>query len=235
MKYRDMDKYKYDSFVLHYEQYKIVETLSLNYEQKGMLLDAIFTYAKDGTIPANTPDLVRGAFAGIKVRMDEDRAKYQAKKDRMEKINNQKRDEIARNRNEVVTESHENGGVTDTDTDTDTDSVSDSVVLHTPTPLPPRGENGGVRPSLSEIQEYIDQQKSEGKEGYTFTAEEFYEEMEVNGWLNKKGQPITKNNWKYVVNGWARYRASTGKAKTTGSSRPVRFDNEKTDYKNDEL
>ena len=220
-----MEKYKYDSFVLHFEQYKIVETLSLNYEQKGMLLDTIFTYAKDGTIPVNIPDLVRGAFAGIKVRMDEDRAKYQAKKDRMEKVNNQKRDEIARSRNEVVTESYENGGVTVTDT------VTDTVVLHTPTPLPPMGENGGEHPSQTEIQEYIDKQKSEGKEGYTFTGEEFYEQMEIDGWLNKKGQPITKNNWKYIVNNWARFRASKSKA----SKCAVRFNNEKKDFKHDEL
>ena len=207
-----MEKYKYDSFVLHFEQYKIVETLSLNYEQKGMLLDTIFTYAKDGTIPVNIPDLVRGAFAGIKVRMDEDRAKYQAKKDRIEKINNQKRNDNVRNRNDIVTESHENGGVTDSVT------VTDSEVLHTTTPLPPRGKDGGAcfyKPSISEIDDYIAKQKGEGKEGYTFTGEEFFEQMELDGWLNKKGQPIT--NWRYAVNSWARYRAS--KAEKTHGTR----------------
>ena len=190
-------KYKYDSFVLHYEQYKIVETLQLNYEQKGRLLDLIFGYAKDGTIPPNTPDLVKGAFAGIKVRMDEDREKYNAKRERMDKINqSRKSDETARNRNDVVTKSHENGCDTDTDTATDTH-----------TPLPPQGLCESERPSLVDISVYIEKQIAAGRKGYTFSAQEIFEEWNDSNWHTAKGEPITIHNWRPLLSGLARYRA----------------------------
>lgn len=199
-------KYKYDSFVLHYEQYKIVETLQLNYEQKGRLLDLIFGYAKDGTIPPNTPDLVKGAFAGIKVRMDEDREKYNAKRQRMDKINEDRRnDDNARNRDEIVTKSHENGcdTVTVTDTVTDTDTDTD-----THTPLPPQGECESERPSLVDISAYIENQIAAGKKGYTFCAQEIYDEWNDGNWHTAKGEPITIHNWRPLLIGLARYRAN---------------------------
>ena len=241
-----MSKYKYDSFVLHYEQYKIVETLSLNDEQKGKLLDLIFGYAKDGTIPANTPDLVKGAFAGIKVRMDEDREKYNAKRERMDKINDErKNNENARNRNDVETKSHENGGITVTDSVTD--SVSDSVAVtgcskeHTHPKSPSKGKVCGVasssvfKLSLSDVKEYIENRNKEGQKGYTFSAEEFIRDCELNGMKTKKGVAITSDNWRLIADNWAAWRESHSVSTNTKSRAGVRYDNEQANFKNDEL
>lgn len=230
-------KYKYDSFVLHYEQYKIVETLSLNYEQKGRLLDLIFGYAKDGTIPPNTPDLVKGAFAGIKVRMDEDREKYNAKRERMDKINeDRKNDDNARNRDEIVTKSHENG------------STTVPVAVPLPSNVPFTGVStdtypmgGGGSPKidknfLSEVDDYINRQIKEGKEGFTFTAYDFLKEQVKNGMLTKKGQPKARFKliWRDRADKWAKHRAKSENSSKKNSS-GVRYDNESTNYKDDEL
>ena len=230
-------KYKYDSFVLHYEQYKIVETLSLNYEQKGRLLDLIFGYAKDGSIPSNTPDLVKGAFAGIKVRMDEDREKYNAKRERMDKINEDRRnDDNARNRDEIVTKSHENG------------STTVPVAVPLPSNVPFTGVStdtyhmgGGGSPKidknfLSEVDDYINRQIKEGKEGFTFTAYDFLKEQVKNGMLTKKGQPKARFKliWRDRADKWAKHRAKSENSSKKNSS-GVRYDNESTNYKDDEL
>lgn len=230
-------KYKYDSFVLHYEQYKIVETLSLNYEQKGRLLDLIFGYAKDGTIPSNTPDLVKGAFAGIKVRMDEDREKYNAKRERMDKINEgRKNDDNARNRDEIVTNSHENGGITVPLPLTVPSSVS---LTEVPTSTYPMGGGGGVSPVidknfLSEVDYYISTQIRAGKKGYTFSAKEFIEEQRERGMLTKNGRPKANFKWQDTADKWARHRANSDSSSNKNSS-GVRYDNESTNYKDDEL
>lgn len=230
-------KYKYDSFVLHYEQYKIVETLQLNYEQKGRLLDLIFGYAKDGTIPSNTPDLVKGAFAGIKVRMDEDREKYNAKRERMDKVNeSRKSDDNARNRNEIVTKSCENG--------CDTVPVPFTVPFTVPltevsTDTYPMGGGGGVSHVinnifLSEVSEYINRQIQAGKKGYIFTADEFVNEQAKRGMLTKNGKPKANFKWRDTADKWAKHRAKSENSSKKNSS-GVRYDNESTNYKDDEL
>lgn len=68
-----------ESFILHFAQFEAIERLNLSLEDRGHLLNAIFQYAKERTVSDEIPDIVKGAFAAIQVRMDEDEAAYQRK------------------------------------------------------------------------------------------------------------------------------------------------------------
>ena len=68
-----------ESFILHFAQFEAIERLNLSLEYRGHLLNAIFQYAKERTVSDEIPDIVKGAFAAIQVRMDEDEAAYQRK------------------------------------------------------------------------------------------------------------------------------------------------------------
>lgn len=68
-----------ESFILHFAQFEAIERLNLSLEDRGHLLNAIFRYAKERTVSDEIPDIVKGAFAAIQVRMDEDEEAYQRK------------------------------------------------------------------------------------------------------------------------------------------------------------
>lgn len=63
-----------DSFILYTSQYPAIQSLSK--AQKGELLDALYLYARDGTVPHFDKPEVTMAFNFIRIRIDENQAKY---------------------------------------------------------------------------------------------------------------------------------------------------------------
>ena len=62
------------SFVLYADQKAVLEDIS--YEDKGMLLDALFDYVADGSLPHFDDNVLMLVFKVFKVTIDRDRAKY---------------------------------------------------------------------------------------------------------------------------------------------------------------
>lgn len=113
-----------NSIILYFEQYESIKELSL--EDKGRILDAVFTYAMTGNIPEGMPPLVSMAFSFIRTAMNIDSEKYKEKcQQNTESIN--KRWNKSGNKDTNVYECiGANTNDTDTDTDTDTNTVTES-------------------------------------------------------------------------------------------------------------
>jgi hypothetical protein len=58
------------------------------------------------------------------------------------------------------------------------------------------------RPTIAEISDYIDQK------GYGFSAEEFYDHYEANGWMVGK---VKMKSWKHALANWERQRSRFSK------------------------
>jgi hypothetical protein len=69
-----------ENVILYFQQYEAIKHLSL--EDKGRLLDAIFSYAIIGELTNDLPPLVEMAFSFIRTSMDLDTAKYKQKCER---------------------------------------------------------------------------------------------------------------------------------------------------------
>ena len=65
-----------ESFILYTSQYSAIEKLSKT--AKGELLDALYRYAMDGKQPAFSSQTTEMAFNFIRIRIDENNAKYQS-------------------------------------------------------------------------------------------------------------------------------------------------------------
>lgn len=65
-----------ESFILYTSQYSAIEKLSKT--AKGELLDALYRYAMDGKQPSFTSQATEMAFNFIRIRIDENNAKYQS-------------------------------------------------------------------------------------------------------------------------------------------------------------
>ena len=65
-----------ESFILYTSQYSAIEKLSKT--AKGELLDALYRYAMDGKQPAFSTQTTEMAFNFIRIRIDENNAKYQS-------------------------------------------------------------------------------------------------------------------------------------------------------------
>jgi hypothetical protein len=63
-----------ESFVLYTGQYIAIKSLSL--EAKGELLDALYRYVIDGTVPSFTTPEIKMAFNFIRIQIDRDQQKY---------------------------------------------------------------------------------------------------------------------------------------------------------------
>lgn len=65
-----------ESFILYTSQYSAIEKLTKT--AKGELLDALYRYAIDGKQPAFSSQTIEMAFNFIRIRIDENNAKYQS-------------------------------------------------------------------------------------------------------------------------------------------------------------
>lgn len=103
---------------------------ALSDEMAGKLAKAMFDYGFDGKEPEN--EVINAMLISMKYGINENESKYQAKRERMQKINEQRK----QNRNDIDTKSTRSRNdivrvtdtVTDTVTVTDTDTVTDTVL-----------------------------------------------------------------------------------------------------------
>ena len=93
---------KRKSFVLYTSYANQIEKLSV--EEKGMLLDAIFTYQISGEVMSGMTPFVDIIFSFMKTQFDIDRTKYEDKCERLEKNkrkSSRNQTEISRNQTEI--------------------------------------------------------------------------------------------------------------------------------------
>ena len=169
---------------------------ALSDELAGKLSKAIYQYSFEGIEPDD--EIIKAMFLSMKDGINQNAEKYQAKKERMEKINEERKKrqnkvdtKSSRNRNEI-----ENDIVRVTDTDTDTDTVTDTVNV---TVLPKGNSNKSIRrftpPTLDEVREYF---KEKGIDDPN-ESEKFFDYYTSNGWYVGKTK---MKDWKSAVRNW---------------------------------
>jgi hypothetical protein len=156
---------------------------SLPDAKAGKLIKMIVKYGLKGEETKSDDETINAIFEMVKEKLNEDSDKYKAKKERMEKIN------AERKRNEVVTKSSRNRNEVVGDTVTVTDTVT---VL-------PKGNMCNIGrftpPTLQEVQSYMSEKGvNDPKE-----AEKFVDFYECKGWMVGKNK---MKDWKAAVRNW---------------------------------
>ena len=165
--------------------------------QKGVLLDALLTYA-GGEEPTFTDGMVMVAFDFFRAQIDIDGAKYEEVSIKRreagrqgglaKKANATKSKQNVANATKPKQNVHDNDNVNDNVNDNDNDSVE-------ATTLPTRTRERFVKPTIKEVTAYV------LEKGYTFNPQAFYDYYEANGWRVGKN-PMKK--WKAACANWQR-------------------------------
>ena len=185
------------SFILHLSNRPQWDLL--DYEQKGRLIEAIYTYVETGE-PIETDDgMLKMAFSVIAGQIDRDAEKYS----RRCKINKQIADERERQkrernstnvhkRAEPETNQTDYDSEYDNDCDNDCDYESDIKAADKP-PAHARSKQEFEPPTVSEVREYCEKRRN------GIDPQRFVDYHAAVGWM-QNGNPI--RNWKAVVRKW---------------------------------
>lgn len=181
---------------------------SLSDAKAGKLMKMVLTYGIKGQVTTSEDETINAIFEMIKDKLDEDAGKYDAKVERMKKINDE------RKRNDIVTKSSRSRKEIVGNTDTDT--VTDTVL--------PKGNNNSIGrftpPPLADVQSYFKEKGiNDPKE-----PEKFIDFYTSKGWMVGKNK---MKDWKAAVRNWIK---GIDKSKVGFNN----FDNQRS-YDNDEL
>ena len=232
-----MKRSKKESFILYLDSRNLLDCL--DYEKKGRLFEAIFTYVAGDKVPSLSPD-VNMAFISIKTYLDKDREKY------LEKCEKNSKNQKARWKNRNVYDRIQTYS-NDTDNDTDNDNESDNEsgeYIYINQPMGPEGivkrkrkvveKEGDLfarekqkkpnqkpkeekPPTMDEVRaEFLKRGLSENE------AEYFYYYYDAQGWVTSSGQKIQRLD--SMVNRWiSNNHKNKGDGKSNGSSREERM------------
>ena len=181
------------SFIIHLDYEPLLEDLSL--EDKGILLDAMFAYAKGESVPELKP-LTKMAFNFIQRQMDYDKVKWLKKCEKnKENINKRWQDKDTPDDTTVydrIPKIPTNTKHTDKDKDKENGKEKDKKPPSQDTPALSARFN---KPTIKDIASYITEL------GYNFKAEAFYDFYESKGWLIGK---TPMKCWKSACRTWGR-------------------------------
>lgn len=187
-------------------------------EEAGILFKAMLIYGKTGEIPelSGTPALL---WTVIQPMIDRDGERYQeriisntyavyCREEKRKGKTPLSKSEWAKERYKsalaISPDNHPLSHDNKRYPNTNTDSISNSNTISKPI----SNKKGFIKPSIDEINEYIN------KKGYSVDAEAFFDYYEANGWKIGKN-PM--RDWKSAVNYWERNK-NDGKRKCNGSS-----------------
>ena len=165
--------------------------------QKGVLLDALLTYA-GGEEPTFTDGMVMVAFDFFRAQIDIDGAKYEEVSIKRREAGRQgglaKKANATKSKQNVANATKPKQNVHDNVNDNDNDNVNDNDSVEATT-LPTRTRERFVKPTIKEVTAYVIEK------GYTFSPQAFYDYYEANGWRVGKN-PMKK--WKAACANWQR-------------------------------
>jgi hypothetical protein len=164
--------------------------------QKGVLLDALLTYA-GGEEPTFTDGMVMVAFDFFRSQIDIDGAKYEEVSIKRREAGRQggltKKANATKSKQNVANTTKPKQNVHDNDNVNVNvnDNVNDNVLEATT--LPTRTRERFVKPTINEITAYV------LEKGYTFNPQAFYDYYESNGW--RVGRNPMKD-WRAAMRNW---------------------------------
>ena len=127
-----------DSFLMYKNHYKAIN--GLTFEQKGVLLDAIFMYQIEGEKPSDLPPLVSMAFDFMRIQFDFDNDKYADKCSRNQD-NAKKRWKMRTDTNACERiQTHAKHADNDNDNEYDNDNEKENKKKKDTSVIPPGGE-----------------------------------------------------------------------------------------------
>lgn len=188
--------------------------LALPDDQAGELFKAICSYSFDDEESQISNPTLSAIFAMIKAKLDENAEEYAAKVERMNRINNDRKDKSrddnattsSQSRHEVVTKSEQ----CHDDIEGESVSVSDSVSVSVSDSVSDKKrESARARftpPTVAEVQDYCRER------GNGIDADRFVDFYESKGW--KVGSSPMKN-WKAAVRTWEQRNTETARSGTT--------------------
>lgn len=186
------------SFILHLSNRPQWDLLS--YEQKGRLIEAIYTYVESCEQIETDDGMLKMAFSIITGQIDRDAEKYSKRC----KINKQIADERERQKRERNgTNVHERAEVktnpteydSDCDNDNDDDGDYESEMTAADKPRRKPAAKRFVPPDVSEVRAYCRERQN------GIDAQYFVDFYTANGWVQGKGgKPI--RDWRAVVRTW---------------------------------
>ncbi len=164
--------------------------------QKGVLLDALLTYA-GGEEPTFTDGMVMVAFDFFRAQIDIDGSKYEEVCEKRREAGRQgglaKKANATKSKQNVANATKPKQNVHDNDNVND--NVNDNDNELEATTLPIRTREKFTKPTIGEITEYVTEK------GYTFNPQAFFDYYEANGWRVGKN-PMKK--WKAACANWQR-------------------------------
>ena len=184
-----------DSLILYTQQYEAIKHLSS--EDKGLLLDAIFSYHITQSIPVGLSPVVSMAFSFIRTSIDIDNKKYQKKCERNRENAAKRWEENNVNGCERI---RTDAMDTDTDTDTDTKVIPPVSPKLFPEEKPKKGRYKKVEFVPPEENVVFDYFKNSGLSDWKVQASKFFNHYNSQGW--KKGTGVAVVNWDSLANNW---------------------------------
>lgn len=172
-----------ESFVIYKSFYRPIRSLSLDY--KGLILDAMFQYQIDGSIP-ELPPVVNMAFQFIRDQFDRNNAKYEIVVER-NKTNGSKggRPRITQKTQWDKNSSNNPNEPKKADNGNEKDNEMGSK----------KTTSKFIKPSIEEIKAYCSENKIKVDENA------FFDYYESNGWMVGK---VNMKNWEASARKWGR-------------------------------
>lgn len=187
-----MKRSKKESFILYLDSRNLLDCL--DYEKKGRLFEAIFTYVAGDKVPSLSPE-VNMAFISIKTYLDKDREKYYRiceKRREYGKLGGLAKGSISNHMqaSEADTDTdNDNDNDTDTDNDTDNDNDNDNesgeyIYINQPT-------------GPEDVVAYIKGEWNWDSKSAKDWGERFFYHYDAQGWVLGNGRPI--QDWRSAL------------------------------------
>ncbi len=200
-------------------------------KELGLLLRAMFSYVRDGTMPSKFKGTLKLAFKFIKSNLDRDNEKWEDIKKKRSSAGKKGMENRWKGDNKITNDNKKYQTITNI---TDNVSVNENVNVNVNESESVINNTGDVRkvsdydtpptvtgkvsdystaapstpppPTLTEISEYC---QTKGYSGFDY--EKFYDYYEATSWLDKNGNPV--KSWKAKLRYWYKQDENEGKLK----------------------
>jgi len=203
-----------ESVILYTWQYDSIKDLSL--EDKGLLFDAIFHYAKTGEGQGQLSPVTKIAFSFIRNTMDYDSEKYQKRCEKNQENIRKRWNDLNKGDTNVydrIPKIQTNTKRTDIDNDNDNDIDIDIIPSISPKLFPDEKKEKKKKPEKEEfIPPPLEEVLKLAKELYPHIPDIenmtrlFFHHYDSQGWKKGTGVPITK--WESALSKWVNENVS---------------------------